>query len=123
MDTTREIDTDVTLRAEQELLRLKQPLHIQLELLFSCLVRKRILFDPDHDMAGYAVACGHPLLEVSFRPVVTRECAINDQPFGGQQLDDLPTQRAERMVPKWLKIDYQHGEWQGEFGWSPSEGP
>lgn len=103
-----------TRRSERALARRKQPLAIQIELLFSCLLRKRMLFDVP--AIGTAVATNHPLIRVHFLPVTTRDCRLDqaDHP----PLETLPVTRGGFLAPRWVRLDNVDGEWLGDFGWS-----
>ena len=91
------------------------PLVVEMELYFSCLIRKRVRFlSAPHPDAFCAVVDDR--LTVCFRPVMTRKCELSeveDQP----ELETFPIQRPEAFVPKWLALDFRRGAWSGEFGY------
>ena len=35
---------------------------------------------------------------------------------GSPELEAFPIQRPEAFLPKWLAVDFRHGDWSGEFG-------
>lgn len=86
---------------------------VEMELYFSCLIRKRVLF-------RYAAQTGDATqvqdkLYVQFRPVMTNHCGVDyegDEP----PLTEFPIKEPAAFVPKWLKLDYRKGKWVGEFG-------
>ncbi len=89
------------------------PLLAEMELLFSCLIRKKVRFSELHGENAMPVS---DRLWVRFRPVMTRVCAVSsvaDTP----PLDDFPIVNARAYVPRWLSIDYRKGQWSGEFGY------
>lgn len=88
------------------------PLHVEMELYFSCLIRKRVRFDVPP--RGEAVLLGEGL-SLSFRPVMGRVCGLDEH--DPDNLADLPTGEPQRFVPRWLTLDYRKGRWQGEFGY------
>jgi hypothetical protein len=90
-----------------------EPLYAEMELYFSCLIRLKVRFY-DQAKHGNGVPAGDKLV-VSFRPVMTRACG-NDYEGDEPPLTDFPIAKKEAFVPKWLRIDYQHGQWVGEFG-------
>jgi hypothetical protein len=55
-------------------------------------------------------------LRVSFRPVMTSVCG-KDYEGDEPPLTDFPIVKPHAYVPHWLRIDYRHGQWQGEFGY------
>lgn len=103
--------------ARQALAERSEPLYVEMELYFSCLIRLRVRF-PEQIEAGDGVGVTDKLI-VRFRPVMTRSCGRD---YEGEEppLTDFPIARPEAFVPKWLRLDYRHGEWQGEFGMASS---
>lgn len=89
------------------------PLQAEMELLFSCLIRKRVHFS--EQVAKDAVPASDRL-SVRFRPVMTRACMVSDLE-GSPPLDDFPIANPRPYVPRWLAIDYRRGQWVGEFGY------
>ncbi len=93
------------------------PLTVEMELYFSCLIRKQVRF---HHGAGSAdeglCATALPGLRLCFRPVMTRHCG-RDYEGDEPPLTDLPIARPGPYVPHWLRLDFRHGQWQGEFGY------
>jgi len=103
--------------AEAAMANLAAPLCVEMELYFSCLIRKKVRFgDKAHSRVFVPV---NPYLQVAFRPVMTKKCAV-----GGDNtevpLEDFPIVNPAAFVPRWLKIDHRHGSWEGEFGLSRS---
>jgi hypothetical protein len=54
-------------------------------------------------------------LTVCFRPVMTRQCAVSGA-HDSPELEAFPIRRPEAFLPKWLAVDFRHGNWSGEFG-------
>jgi hypothetical protein len=107
---------DVTAAAQQRLVQRPEPLCLELELYFSCLVRKRVHVRRAPPLDDYIPL--NDWLLVRFRPVVTRTCAVSDCDGGGPPLMDMPVVRPERFFPHWLRLGYRHGEWHAEFGYA-----
>ncbi len=100
-------------RARMALAGRQAPLLAEMELFFSCLIRKQVRFRNACDETD-AVAVD-PNLLVRFRPVMTAVCGQNyegDEP----PLTDFPIARVQAFVPHWLQIDYRDRNWTGEFG-------
>ena len=98
--------------ANQQMQTLAEPLLVEMELFFSCLIRKTVRFGHEAEAASFAQASPH--LKVGFRPVATRACRmsdVEDEP----PMEDFPVVKPEAFVPKRLAIDYRGGEWTGEF--------
>lgn len=122
MNTTIEIQgkpvrIEISRAAGRELGRRQTPLEAEMELYFSCLVRKKVRFRD----AGAATE-GIPVsdkLRVSFRPVMTVHCGTD---YEGEEppLTDFPIIHRRPYIPQWLYIDYRAGKWVGEFGYAGS---
>jgi hypothetical protein len=98
-----------------------EPLYVEMELYFSCLIRKQVRFY--EQAAAHFHGDGKPAfddkLHVFFRPVMTRTCG-NDYEGDEPPLTDFPLAKVQAYTPRWLQIDYQGGQWQGEFGYQAS---
>ena len=113
----RPVEVTMTPSARRAAATLSSPLLVEMELYFSCLVRKRVLFREIDDSAaelpaGTGRITDHLLLR--FRPVVTQTCRIADVDEE-VPLMDMPVLHPERFVPPTLSLDYRHGQWLGEF--------
>lgn len=108
---------EITEAAHRQLAGLPSPLEVQLELLFSCLVRKRVLFQGGDGAGSYPIPTGMEQLRLHFRPVMTRSCRVSDVE-GEPDLEAFPVQRAAALMPRWFRLDFHDGRWQGDFGWS-----
>ena len=111
----RPVQVQCTIAALSALRKRSQPLWVEMELYFSCLIRKRVLFH-DGEMSPAAHEA-RPGLNVSFRPVMTKHCNISDLE-GKPPLEDFPIVSAAPYVPQWLTIDFKGGRWHGEFGYA-----
>ncbi|HEY8887781.1 MAG TPA: hypothetical protein VIM35_04775 [Gallionella sp.] len=98
--------------ADKKLQELDQPLNVEMELYFSCLIRKAVRFGRDAQAVNFAFAA--PKLKIGFRPVMTKVCKVSDFE-GAPPLEDFPIVRPEAFVPKRLTIDFRRGKWIGEF--------
>lgn len=111
----RSVNVESSKAADRALARLSAPLQVEMELYFSCLIRKAVRFG--EDACGAAFSEAGPMLRVGFRPVQTKNCRIGALTNSVVPLADLPLAIPEPFVPKWLKIDYGKKGWAGEFGW------
>jgi hypothetical protein len=102
------------------------PLLAEMELYFSCLIRKQVRFrdattaDRNGDENTPASVPLNDQLHVRFRPVMTRACG-KDYEGDEPPLTDFPIVNARAYVPRWLHIDYRKDQWQGEFGYDRGE--
>lgn len=102
----------LTQSAEKALASRDKALVAEMELYFSCLIRKQVRFKENLDGDLVNVT---DLLAVRFRPVMTKSCGIDyegDEP----PLEDFPIKNPQSFVPHWLKVDFRKNEWIGEFG-------
>lgn len=116
----REMEVRLTRRAREAAAALTRPLVVEMELYFSCLVRKRVLIRsldetgiPREQMARI----GENLL-LSFRPVVAEQCRIDSLGENEPPLKTMPVKRPEAYIPHWLTLDVRHDQWSGEFGFT-----
>jgi len=111
----RPVKVHMSRAAEKALAQRGGPLFVEMELYFSCLIRKQVLFH-DEKRQPDSVQIDNKL-SVSFHPVVTNSCMIKeagDEP----EKSDFEMKRKECFVPKWLKLDYKKGAWIGEYGYT-----
>jgi hypothetical protein len=99
-------------RAERELERCRQPLIVELQLYFSCVVKKRVLF---HRRVKFATTRVDDRLEIAFRPIASAVCDPREFALRYPEGRDLSAGPAARMIPAIAEIDYRDGRWQGRF--------
>ena len=107
------VDVEVTHAAEKALAKMDRRVFAEMELYFSCLIRKKVRFYNALDDKDIVYV--NDKLAVSFRPVMTQFCG-KDYEGDEPPVTDFPIHRAEKFIPKWLKIDFSNGEWCGDFG-------
>lgn len=89
---------------------------VELELVFACMIRKRVSFRKMDccELADEAAVSVNTGLAVRFVPLMSRAaCSVGlDAAPVCEPLDD-----PRPYVPRWLAIDYRRGQWLGEFGY------
>lgn len=110
----RRIDIGWTERAERELRRRQRPLTVEMQLYFSCVVKKRILF---HDTADFDTVAVNDRLKLGFRPVASAVCDPREFAANYPAAQVLSDPKAASMVPRRLEIDFRQGEWQSRFAY------
>lgn len=113
----RPIAITLTSQAEKALAHRQAPLLVEMELYFSCLIRKAVRF---YEIPSEDSVIVNDKLHLCFRPVMTRHCGIDyegDEP----PVTDFPIKHTERYIPHWLKIDNTNGKWSGEFGYANTQ--
>jgi hypothetical protein len=113
---SRELELRCTSRASAALAAAREPLDIELELYFSCLIRKRVQVRREARTDVAARGRVNEQVTVSFRPVMTKACGVHDV-AGAPDLESIPLVRETAFTPKWLALDFRHGDWVGEFGY------
>ena len=110
----RPVDVRLSKSANKALAQRSSTLFAEMELFFSCLIRKQVLF---HDVQRQSDSVMvDDKLSVSFHPVMTASCMIKDaEPEPAKS--DFEIQRPESFTPKWLTIDFKKGSFIGEFGY------
>lgn len=99
-------------RANHALQIRSSPLIIEMQLYFSCVVKKRVLF---HETSELEVTDVNSSMKIAFRPIQSAVCDpeefAENYPLG--RVLDSPA--ATKMIPSRLRIDFQQGQWEGEF--------
>jgi len=98
--------------ADKQLQTLAEPLSVEMELYFSCLIRKAVRFGGNAQANNFTDAT--PRLKIGFRPVMTKACNVNDFEVE-PPVEDFPIVKPAAFVPKRLSIDYRNGNWIGDF--------
>ena len=108
------VNLHLSTSAKKALQQRQGPLYVEMELYFSCLIRKKVRFY-DESEGGLFVPVADKL-ELRFRPVMMQRCHI-DEVDQAPPLTDFPIDRGSRFIPHWLDVHFQNGEWQGDFGY------
>ena len=100
-----------THRASRALAQRSAPLHVELQLYFSCVVKKRVLFH-EEGTSGEAIT---EQLIVRFRPVEALSCDPVAFAANYPERRELHSVAATKMQPSQLYLDRRHGQWEGSF--------
>jgi len=113
----KRVRVDISESAVEALSDRDAPLLVELELYFSCLVRKQIRFTALPEKPSTDNECTRVMrgLYASFRAVTTAHCRI-DETDGKPPVETLPVKKPDLFVPDWLKLDFRAGRWLGEYG-------
>jgi len=106
------LDVEWTRRADRALQERDSILIVDLQLYFSCVVKKRVLFTAVDGDDAVSVT---DQLAVRFRTVQSADCdpAEFAQHFPVEQ--EFDSAGARSMHPKRLLIDFRDGQWIGEY--------
>lgn len=89
-------------------------LFVELELYFSCLVKKFIHFRDDS--RGKPTVAAHDKLHLYFRPVTSTACTFEvAERLGRQPEMEIESEALSHVAPKRVFIDHVAGTWRGSF--------
>lgn len=103
----------LTKRADQALSRLEHNMTIELQLYFSCMLKKRVLFHMQD--VGFASEPISPKLNIAFRSVQSDNCNPEEFAAHHPQKKALDNPTINSMMPRELCIDYINNTWVGDF--------
>lgn len=108
------VEVEWTMRAQRALESRAAPLVVELELYFSCLIKKFVHFRAG---AGSHTATRiNDRLSLYFRPVMSTACSIDTaERLGRQPETEITTAAVRKIAPKRVWLDYRRGNWVGEF--------
>ena len=119
----KQVAIELSYKAKQQLNKLDAPLLIEMELYFSCLIRKQVrVYEELSDLVkekleGRFSAQFTDMMHIAFRPVMTKSCSVSSCGGDSPPLSDFPIKNPHCYIPQWLKLDYKKGQWCGEFGY------
>ena len=110
---TKPVRLEVTDAAEHALSRRTTPLFVEVQLIFGCMLAKRVWFREEGVAGAVAVT---PLLNVWFRPACYAKACSFDAIDNGAVASDYPmVAERKRFVPDLVRIDFRGGKWLGDF--------
>ena len=113
------IDVTLTESARAALSRRTSPIAVEMELYFSCLIRKQVRFydiKNNNQTQPVEEARLNDRMRIRFRPVMTEACS-KDYEGDEPPLTDFPIENSKAYIPHWLKIDFNDNVWLGEYGY------
>jgi len=110
----REVLVEWTRAAAKELARRQTPLVVELELYFSCLIKKFVHFrDASRGRKPVVV---NDKLQVYLRPVKSTACTWDvAKQVGRQPEKEIDSAALRQVAPKRVRIDHVGGEWKGSY--------
>jgi len=107
---------ELTSAAERALARRTAPLFAEVQLIFGCLIAKRVWFRDEPSAEAVAIA---PKLRIWFRPVrYEKSCGFAEIDNGAVASEYPMAAERGRFVPDVVRIDYRAGKWLGDFTYS-----
>ena len=102
--------------AERALAKRTAPLYAEMQLIFGCMIAKRVWFRDEMVKDAVPVT---PKFSVWFRPArYQKACSFDDIDSGAEASDYPMTVDRKRFVPDVLIVDYRAGRWVGSFTYS-----
>lgn len=101
-----------TQRAEQALQNRTAPLITEMQLYFTCVIKKRVLFHEQFDSDSLPV---NDKLAVAFRTVESTSCDPVEFAANFPVKRELQSPAANKIHPVKLQLDFQNNDWLGEF--------
>lgn len=110
------VRVELTGAAERALAERSVPLFAEVQLIFGCLIAKRVWFS---DAACAEAVAVSPKLSVWFRPArYDKSCGFGEID-GGAVASEFPLAvERGRFVPDVVRIDHRAGKWLGDFTYS-----
>ena len=110
----REKDIKVawTQRAEHAFSLRTTTLFIEMQIYFSCVVKKRVIFHEQLDIESLPVT---DKINIISRAVQSDTCSAEEFARNYPVKKELTSKAAKKMYPRLLNIDYINDQWLGEF--------
>lgn len=110
------VRVELSAAAERALVRRSEPLFAEVQLIFGCMIAKRVWF---RDEAVENAVPVNSKLSVWFRPArYEKACSFDDIDNGAEASDYPLAVDRRRFVPDLLFIDYRNGKFSGDFTYS-----
>ncbi len=102
--------------AAKALAKLSQPLIVECELYFSCLIRIRLLFPGKPPEGAISLTTENNKIDLYFRPIMTKNCSGADV-VNEPDVETFPIKKPEAFIPRYVDITYKNGKWLGDFSY------
>ena len=102
-------------RAEKEMVRRNTPLLAEMQLYFTCVVKKRVVFHQAGHCDEVESMAVNDHLNIAFRPVEANSCDPEEFAANFPVRREFESTGAVKMHPSHLHLDYKNRAWTGEF--------
>jgi hypothetical protein len=110
------VRVELSSAAERMLAQRTGPLFVEVQLIFGCMIAKRVWF---HEEANKDAVSVTPKLSMWFRPARYEKACSFDEIDKGAVASDYPlTVDRKLFVPDVVRIDYRAGKWAGDITYS-----
>lgn len=111
---TKQVSVTLSQSAIMRLNKTTAPMLIDIELYFSCLIKKVCHIRETEDIDDYVRVMDG--LYINFRATMTNKCSIDE--FDKDKTADFPIVDEKPYIPKWVNLDYSNNGWCGDFGYA-----
>jgi len=108
----RNLKVSWTKRAETALQNRTSPLIVEMQIYFSCVVQKRVIF---HDQLDVKTVPVNNFLHLILRPVQADSCDPIEFARNHPVAYEYTSQAAINLRPSLLQLDFRKNHWCGEF--------
>lgn len=108
----KSIQLETSLQAEKALRKRDLPIVADVHLIFGCMIAKRVWFK---EQVEGEVAFVSDKLKLAFHTVRYTVCSFDNIDSGGVPEPFLPSKGINKFMPPYVFVDYQEGEFIGEF--------
>jgi len=102
-----------TNRANKQITKRSSTIIAEMQLYFSCVVKKRVIFTQDISHANTISVSKY--FHIAFNAVEAAACSPVEFAANFPAKRILDSSAALKMRPKELKVDFKQGQWVGEF--------
>lgn len=101
-------------RAEKALEQRQNSLIAELQLYFTCVVQKHVVFH-EHSNSNLETINTNHKLKIAYHTVQSNDCDPVEFAAKHPVKQELKSKGAQSMRPSLLKVDYKNGKWMGDF--------
>ena len=110
------VRVELSAAAERALAKRTEPLYAEVQLIFGCMVAKRVWFRDEENQDAVSVTLK---LSLWFRAARYEKACSFDEIDSGAVANDFPMAVDRKgFVPDVVRIDYRAGKWVGDFTYS-----
>ncbi len=111
---SKRVSVTLSQSALNRLNKTAKPLLIEVELYFSCLIKKVCHIREIENIDDYVRVMDG--LYIHFRATMTNKCSI--EKFDKDKVADFPIVDQRPYIPKWVILDFSSNGWCGDFGYA-----
>lgn len=110
----KRVSITVSESALKQLKKTTKPLLLEVELYFSCLIKKVCHFRETENIDDHVMVMDG--LYIHFRATMSNSCSIEE--FDKDRPADFPIVNQMPYIPNWVSLDFSRNNWSGDFGYA-----